>query len=275
MSMRLLIWRGVSTCFVLVLLAASGCASIPGGKPDPRDRFERFNRSVYAFNRVVDHAILRPAARGYVRITPAPVRASITRFMDNLTYSTTILNDFLQGKPDDGIHDLARLVVNTTIGIGGLFDPASNMGLPRNQEDFGLTLGTWGVPSGPYLMLPFFGPSDLRDAIGLVPDEYTTPRAYIQDPWVRWSLWTVDVVNQRALLLDTDRMLDNAFDPYAILRSAYLQRRDYLLHGANESPADEFPDADTSGSGSAAAPASAPPPTAAPGPAPSGSAGPH
>ena len=116
--------------------------------------------------------MLRPVARGYVKITPAPVRTSVHNFLDNLAYTKTIINDFLEGKWRDGGTDTARLVINTTIGIGGLFDPASKAGLDRHHTDFGQTLGIWGVHSGPYLMLPILGPSTVRDAIGLLPDEY-------------------------------------------------------------------------------------------------------
>lgn len=226
---------------LLAALCLSGCASLPSGKPDPRDRFERFNRAVYKFNTVLDHAILRPVARGYTKITPAPVRNSVNNFMINLTYPTTIINEFLQGKGNDGVSDSARLVVNTLFGIGGLFDPASKMGLDKHDQDFGQTLGHWGVHSGPYLMLPLLGPSSVRDTIGLLPDEYTTFRAYIRDPYVRWGLYVVDKVNTRSQLLDTDKVIDSAYDPYAFVRNAWLQRREYLIH-PDAAPTDDLTD---------------------------------
>jgi phospholipid-binding lipoprotein MlaA len=117
-----------------------GCASLPSGKPDPSDRFERVNRSVYSFNRAIDHAVIRPVTRTCVKITPSPVRRSISNFLSNLDYPVTIVNDFLQGKIHDGLSDVGRLGVNTIVGIGGLFDPASHWGMEKHDEDFGLTL---------------------------------------------------------------------------------------------------------------------------------------
>jgi phospholipid-binding lipoprotein MlaA len=249
----------------MLVLSLSGCATLPSGKPDPRDRFERFNRSVYKFNTVVDHAVLRPAARGYVRAIPAVVRTSIGNFFTNLKYPNTILNDFLQGKGRDGASDIGRLVVNTVVGIGGLFDPASGLGLERHNEDFGQTLGTWGVHTGPYLMLPFLGPSDMRDAVGLIPDyavSYEISSHLINNSDVEWGLFVVNVVHTRSLLLDEDKLLDSAFDPYALLRSAWLQRREYLIHG-EQSPEDDFPAAGDDSN----APAATPPTLATPAPA--------
>jgi len=223
-----------------LLLSLSGCATLPPGeKPDPRDRFERVNRSIYIFNVKVDHAVLRPTARTYVRLIPRGARTAVTNFMSNLTYTTTILNDFLQGQFRAGASDTTRLVVNTLFGLGGLFDVASPSGLDRHSADFGQTLGKWGVHSGPYVMLPLLGPSTLRDSIGLLADEYTTPRAYITDPYVRWSLFTVDLIDHRAALLDEDKYIDRSFDPYAFIRNVWLQRREYQIHG--DQPPDELP----------------------------------
>ncbi|MGA8707268.1 MAG: MlaA family lipoprotein [Steroidobacteraceae bacterium] len=226
--------------FVL-LLGAAGCASLPpGAKPDPRDRFERTNRAIYKFNLAVDHAVLRPTARTYVKVIPQGARTSITNFMTNLTYTTTILNDFLQGQWRTGASDTTRLVVNTLFGLGGLFDVATPSGLDRHDADFGQTLGRWGVHSGPYVMLPFLGPSTVRDSFGLLADEYTTPRAYISDPWVRWPIFTVDLVDHRAHLLDLDKYIDQSFDPYAFVRNAWLQRREYQVHPDQTETPDEL-----------------------------------
>ena len=230
-----------------LLLAVGGCASLPtGAKPDPRDRFERVNRGIYAFNVKIDHAVLRPTARAYVKITPRPVRTGVSNFLSNLTYTTTIVNDFLQGQWRHGASDTARLVVNSLFGVAGIFDVATPSGLDRNYADFGQTMGKWGVHSGPYVMLPFLGPSTVRDAIGLLPDEYTTIRAYIINPYVRWGLFSLDVVDRRTGLLDEDKILDRSYDPYAFLRNVYLQRRDYQVHG-DQSPEEQFPDLDDSG----------------------------
>jgi phospholipid-binding lipoprotein MlaA len=170
----------------------------------------------------------------------------VSNFLTNLTYTTTIVNDFLQGQWRHGASDTARLVVNSLFGVAGIFDVATPSGLDRNYADFGQTMGKWGVHSGPYVMLPFLGPSTVRDAIGLLPDEYTTIRAYIINPYVRWGLFSLDVVDRRVGLLDEDKILDRSYDPYAFLRNVYLQRRDYQVHG-DQSPEEQFPDLDDSG----------------------------
>lgn len=224
----------------VLILAATGCASLPpGAKPDPRDRFERTNRAIFKFNLAVDHAVLRPTARTYVKAVPEGARTAVTNFLTNLTYTSTIINDFLQGHVKDGASDTARLIVNTLFGLGGLFDVATPSGLDRHDADFGQTLGRWGVHSGPYVMLPLLGPSTVRDSVGLLVDEYTEPRAYITDPYVRWPVFTVDLVDHRARLLDLDRYIDSAYDPYAFLRNSWLQRREYKVHG--DQSADEIP----------------------------------
>ena len=258
-------YRAALLVFLALSLGLTGCATLPNGKVDPRDRFERFNRSVYKFNNALDHAVLRPAAHAYVKVLPQPVRTSINNFTTNLAYPTTVANDFFQGKVADGVTDAARIIVNTLLGLGGLFDPASHMGLDRHTQDFGLTLGHWGVPSGPYLMLPFLGPSTVRDTAGLVPDYALTyeivSRNLITNNWVSGGLFVVAQVDRRSQLLDTDKILDSTYDPYAFLRSAYLQRRNYLLHG-DENPEEMFPDADTDSSDTGADKSS--PPSASP-----------
>lgn len=242
MSLRYLL--AVVTC----MTALCGCATLPPGhQPDPRDRFERVNRSIYAFNVVFDRAILKPAAVGYVKITPTPVRRSVTNFLSNLAYPRTIINDLLQGKLHDGGNDLVRLLLNSTLGIGGLFDPASRAGLDRHVEDFGLTLGNWGVHSGPFVMLPFLGPSSVRDSLGLIPDEATNPSWYLTDPYASWGLFVVSAVDIRVALFPTDKPIASAFDPYAFVRNAWLQRREYLVSGDAGTSEDLAPAPDDAG----------------------------
>jgi phospholipid-binding lipoprotein MlaA len=238
-------YRVVLAAIVLLSFGVSGCATIPNGKPDSRDRYERFNRSVYKFNTTLDHAVLRPVARAYVRL-PRPIRTGINNFFVNFTYPTTVANDLFQGKITDSVTDSARIVVNTTLGLGGLFDPASRMGLERHTQDFGLTLGRWGVPTGPFIELPFLGPSDVRDTIGLIPDyaiNYVISNQLINNNWASGGMFVVSMVDKRSQLLDLDKVLDQAYDPYAFTRNAYLQRREYLVHGGEQTPEDEFPDA--------------------------------
>lgn len=214
-----------------LLLGIAGCASLPpGAKPDPRDRFERTNRAIYKFNVAVDHAVLRPTARTYVRVVPNGARTAVSNFLDNFGYTKTILNDFLQGQFRTGASDTTRLVINTLFGLGGLFDVATPSGLDRHSADFGQTLGKWGVHSGPYVMLPILGPSTVRDTFGKLADTYSKPLAYISDPYVVYPTYTVDLIDTRAQLLDLDKYIDQSFDPYAFVRNAWLQRRDYQVH---------------------------------------------
>jgi len=229
---------------VALVLALGGCATLPSGKPDPNDRFERVNRSVYSFNRAIDHAVLRPVARAYVKITPGPVRRSVSNFLTNLDYPVTIVNDILQGKIHDGLSDVGRFGVNTIVGIGGLFDPASHWGLEKHDEDFGLTLAKWGVKSGPYLMLPILGPSTVRDAPGRLADRFLTPTTYVNNTGVQVGYFVVKGVNARAGVLAMDPMIDSAYDPYAFVRSAWLQRREYQIHGG-KAPETMLPEEDS------------------------------
>lgn len=217
-------------------LASTACVSLPAGAPrDTRDPFEPFNRSMYRVNRGIDKAVLLPAARGYVKVVPQPVRTGISHFLGNLAYPRTLANNVLQGKLRVAGSDVARLTVNTVLGLG-FFDPATRMGLAAHNEDFGQTLGRWGVSPGPYLMLPLLGPSTLRDAVGRVPDEYATARHYISDTAVRWGLAGVDVLDTRARLLDTEQLLNESQDEYRFLRNAWLQRREYQVRDGRLAP---------------------------------------
>jgi phospholipid-binding lipoprotein MlaA len=222
---------GVKTVFLALALTGllTGCATMPSGERDPRDRFERTNRAIYKFNDALDRGVAKPVAKAYVKVTPAPVRTGFGNFFRNLTYPTVIINDLLQLKMKGFATDTARLLVNTTIGIGGLFDPASQIGLAAGNEDFGQTLGHWGVPAGPYVVLPLFGPSNVRDAFGLAADQFTDPKTYVKDDYVYWGLTGLSLVDTRAELLSTGEVLDRSYDPYAFVRNAYLQRREYLV----------------------------------------------
>jgi phospholipid-binding lipoprotein MlaA len=213
---------------VLVLLL-SGCAAVPPGPRDARDPLERFNRSMYRFNDVVDRGVARPVAVAYTKVTPRPVRKGISNFLSNFSYPVVIANDLLQAKGRQALRDTGRLVVNTTVGIGGLFDPASRWGLAANNEDFAQTLGRWGVPAGPYLMLPVLGPSTVTDTVGRIGDQFVEPRTYVTGPANR-VLWGLNILDARAGLLETDQVIRRAFDPYVFVRNAYLQRRAFQIH---------------------------------------------
>ncbi len=192
---------------------------------EPNDPFEGLNRGIYGFNNFFDRYFFRPVARGYVRVVPEGGRASVTRFFDNLFYPITIVNQFLQGKPRAGAADLGRFLINTTIGLGGLFDPASEMGLVRHDEDFGQTLGVWGLGSGPYLVLPLFGPSSIRDGTGRIVDYPLNPASHLDDSDAEFAVGLSSAIDTRANLLPFDRVLEESFDPYAFLREAYFQNR--------------------------------------------------
>jgi phospholipid-binding lipoprotein MlaA len=214
------------TCLVLF-----GCASLPpNSKRDPRDPWERVTRTTFKVNTALDHGIARPVARTYEKITPRVVRTGVSNFLDNLFYPVTMANDLLQLKFKPFGQDTGRFLMNTTIGIGGLFDPATRAGLPKNEEDLGQTFGYWGAKPGPYLVIPLLGPSDVRDGIGRVGDIWLSPPHYIDNNYVSYSLWGLGVLDARYRLLPQDRLLDEAYDPYTFLKNAYLQRREYLVN---------------------------------------------
>lgn len=220
----------------LALLMLSGCAAAPA-KRDPRDPWERFNRTTYAFNDRLDKAVARPVARGYQKITPGFVRTGVSNFFNNLNTPTTIVNDVLQFQVKYFFADTGRFVLNSTLGLAGFFDPASAAGLEKRSADFGQTLGKWGIGTGPYLVLPVLGPSDVRDAFGRVGDRYTSIPTYTLN-WVQGTgEFVAEAVDARYRLLATETLLENAYDKYAFVRNAYLQRRDFLVHG--ERPASD------------------------------------
>lgn len=264
--------RALAGALLLGLLA--GCATTDMGTPG--DPLERMNRATHRFNDSVDRAVLKPVATGYRNHVPQVIRTGVNNFLDNLAFTTTIVNDFLQLKIKDTLVDLGRFTVNTTLGIGGILDPATHFGIPRNDEDFGQTLGRWGVPSGPYVVLPFLGPSTIRDAPSIYADVQTDLRVgpYL-DSTTEWALVGLSFVNRRAELLPFDSSVDSAYDRYAFVRDAWLQRREYQVKDGNvpdDIPVDELEDPDPeadapSATPEGAAPAGNPAETAPPPPA--------
>ena len=226
---------------ICLALLSAGCASLPSGKPDPRDPWERFNRSSYKFNDSLDRAVAKPVAKAYKKVTPRMVRTGISNFIGNLGTITTIVNDVLQGKMKQAGRDSGRFLMNTTLGLGGLFDPASAAGIERGDEDFGQTLGKWGVKSGPYLMLPFLGPSTVRDTVGGIPDQFTNPLNYVDEWEIRYGVRALGFLEMRAGLLDLDAQIERSYDPYAFIRNAWLQRREFqVTDGDIEDPSLEL-----------------------------------
>ncbi len=252
----------------LACLTLAGCASLPpGAKRDPRDPWERMNRTTYKFNDAFDRAIAQPVARTYRKITPRFVQTGVSNFVDNLSYPVVIVNDLLQAKFKQTGADTGRLIVNTTLGLGGLLDPAGKMGMDKNDEDFGQTLGKWGLKPGPYLVIPFVGFSDSRDAVGKVGDIFTNPTHYIDNNTVSWSLWGLQLLDTRARLLNAGDILNGVYDPYVFTRNAYLQRRQYLVTDGEDSGGEgspELPPDDDDAGASPASPQPAPTPAPAP-----------
>ena len=226
-----------TVALVFAAIVATGCAATPGRTPVGEDRLEGFNRGVYKFNDTIDRAALKPVAKGYKKITPGWMRRGVGNFFSNLEYPITIVNQFLQGKPGTGLKDTGRFLVNTTLGLGGLFDVATPIGLDAHDEDFGQTLAVWGVNSGPFITLPLFGPSTLGDAPSRAVD-------FLQDPLTppdhtgaaAWGQRALDLVHTRAELLTLDPTLERAFDPYAFIRDAWLQRREFEIFDGNPPP---------------------------------------
>ncbi|AIO75309.1 MlaA family lipoprotein [Burkholderia multivorans] len=211
--------------------ALSGCATVQ--TPTKGDPLEGFNRTMYKFNDTVDTYALKPVAKGYQYVVPQPVRDSVTNFFSNIGDVYIAANNLVQLRIADGVGDLMRVVINTVFGVGGLFDVATIAKLPKHTADFGITMGRYGVPSGPYLVLPLLGPSTLRDAAGLGVDYVGNPLTYVKPDSVSWGLYGVNLVNTRANLLGAGDVLDAAaLDKYSFVRNAYLQRRQMLINNA-------------------------------------------
>lgn len=220
-----------------------GCATVKG-PADPRDPLESYNRAVFEFNDGVDRYFLKPVAKGYDAVTPAPVQKGVSNFFGNLGDVITIFNDLLQFKVVQFASDTGRFLINSTLGLGGLIDWASDMGLEKHHEDFGQTLGYWGVPEGPYFVIPFIGPSTIRDTAGEIADtaEFDPIWREIHDGFpttardenTAWSLRAGKAIDTRASLLKAEKILDEAaLDRYSFIREAYLQKRLNLVHDGN------------------------------------------
>ncbi len=234
---------------VAAALLLTGCASLPVPGDDPsqnaermaryrRDPLEPMNRKVYAFNDAIDRVVTKPIAQAYVDYIHPGVRTMVGNVFGNLGDVWTSVNQLLQGKPVLAFSDLGRVLINTTLGFGGLGDVASEMGIEKHREDFGQTLGRWGVPTGPYLVLPVFGPSNFRDSPGLGVDLSVDPLGKVAQDGAYWSAWAARAVGTRADLLRGERLVDGAaLDKYSFIRDGYLQRRRSLVYDGD--PPDE------------------------------------
>ena len=222
----------------LTAAALSGCATVQS--PDPRDPWESYNRAMFEFNDAVDRGVFKPVAKGYRFVTPDAVDRSVTNFFSNLDDVPTAMNNALQGKFTQSMQDVSRFVYNSTFGIAGLFDVASHMGLPKHEEDFGQTLGVWGVQPGPYFMMPFLGPSTVRDTGGRFVDFWAKPSRQIEDETTRWSMYALELTDRRASLLDVEEIVTEvAFDRYVAFRNAYLERREFLVYDGRPPQSEE------------------------------------
>ncbi|AIS13914.1 Outer-membrane-phospholipid-binding lipoprotein MlaA [Pseudomonas chlororaphis subsp. aurantiaca] len=212
----------------LVQLMCAGMLLVPvlahAAEDDP---WESINRPIFTFNDTIDTYALKPLAKGYQAVTPQFLEDGIHNFFRNIGDVGNLANDILQAKPHAAAVDTARLLMNTTIGVAGFFDVSTKMGLQRNDEDFGQTLGYWGVGSGPYVMLPFFGPSTLRDAPAKYVDSFTDGYRYVNDVPVRNSVFALEVVDTRASLLSSEKLISG--DKYTFIRNAYLQNREFKV----------------------------------------------
>jgi len=222
----------------LSVIAVQGAA---WAQEDPRDPLEPLNRVIHDFNEAVDRVIMKPVAQGYRTVTPGFVQTGVRNFFSNLEDVGVMVNNLLQFKLEQGAGDFMRFAVNSTFGLLGVLDVASEMGLRKHNEDFGQTLGRWGVNSGPYLVLPFFGPSNFRDTVGLFVDRnYTDPVRHIDDIGVRNRTAVLRVVSRRTDLLDAKAAVDMAaLDGYEFTRDFYLERRRALVHDGRPPSGDE------------------------------------
>jgi phospholipid-binding lipoprotein MlaA len=235
---------------LLAVLVSAGCAASPAAVEDEEqsgvesssDPWEPVNRPVFRFNRGVDRATLKPIATGYEKVIPSFMRNGVRNFSRNLRGPRNILNNFLQGKGTDGFSETGRFVVNSTIGVLGLVDVAARIGLESHREDFGQTLAVWGVPEGPYVMVPLAGPQTLRDVFAFPLDVLADPLWHYENDSVRYALYALRFIDLRAGFLATDDLLEEAFDPYVRLREAYLQNRRYEIYDGNPPVDDDFYD---------------------------------
>ena len=224
------------------LLLLCGCASVPEENADPSDPYESFNRTAYNFNSAIDKAVLKPIAKGYDAVAPRPVKVGISNFFSNIDEIPTILNDILQGKFLNSLSDTGRFLINSTLGLAGFIDVATELGLEEHDEDFGQTLGVWGFDSGAYIVLPFLGPSTVRDTIGKPVDGLYSLTQDVDHIATKNSIYFMDLVDLRYRLLALDSQLEDAIDEYSFVRDAFMMRREYQVYDGNPPEDEDFYD---------------------------------
>ena len=242
---------------IIAAMALTGCATTHAKEAEQNDPWQGWNKGAQSFNDGFDKNLLKPVAKGYLDVTNNAIDDGVTHFFSNINDIGVTINDILQFKLLQGGMDFSRFMINTTAGVGGIFDWASKVDLPKHDEDFGQTLGYWGIPSGPYLVLPFFGPSSPRDAVGLLGDALMDPITYVSifggfaGTAASAGTSALDVTDHRAGVMTTEKVLDEATgdDRYDFIKNSYLQHREYLIYDGNP-PNEEDPlDSDESGSG--------------------------
>ncbi len=218
---------------IMAMVLAAPAIAAPVSYDDP---LEGLNRKIFVFNDVLDTYALKPVAQAYHDVAPEPLQSMVDNFFENLGEFRNIASYGLQLKGDDALVSTGRLLINTTFGILGLIDVATPLGLDRRYSDFGLVFAHWGIPSGPYLVLPFLGPATLRSTVGLLPNAYISPVTYYDDNTNRLLIGAADVVNRRAQLLNAEELIIG--ERYTFIRDSYLQRREFLI--TNQQPEDDF-----------------------------------
>jgi phospholipid-binding lipoprotein MlaA len=214
-------------------LLLSACATnVPISDPE-NDPWERYNRSVHKFNKTFDKALYRPLASGYNKITPEPIQEVLGNFLNNLAYPNTIINLFLQGQFRNGLIGTGRFLVNSTVGIFGIFDVASSAEIPLDDEDFGQTLAVWGWDNSRYFVLPIFGPSTIRDGFGRIGNTYMDPVSYLANEENIWAPWIIDKLHVRVRLMNQEETIESSYDPYIFIRDAWLQNRDFKIYNGD------------------------------------------
>lgn len=226
---------------LLLVLALAPVRAAPPADDVENDPFEGFNRAMFTFNEKFDAWLLKPVAQIYDTLLPGLVKTGVSNVFRNLRQPSVILNDVLQGKVEAAMEDTSRLLLNSTVGLLGLFDVASEAGIPLRDEDFGQTLAVWGVGPGPYFVWPIIGPRTTRDTVGWVGDILTLPTTYIDDEAERWQAYGLELVDRRRLALPAEKVLEAAAgeDKYLFVREAYRQRRQYLIYDGRP-PRPEF-----------------------------------
>ncbi len=232
---------------ILLLVVASclpACATTQNSADEPdsftQDPFETFNRSMFAINRFGDTVFYKPVGKAYKTVIPKFARRGVGNFFDNLKTPRSSMNNFLQGKPGRGFSELARFIFNSTLGVGGLFDVAAAGDIERFDEDFSQTLAVWGVPDGPYLMIPIWGPRTVLSAVALPVDIYTDLQLHFSNTGTRDKLYVLRLIDGRARLLTTEALLMKSYDPYIAFREAYLQNRQYVIYDGDPPDDEDF-----------------------------------